>query len=328
MLETLKRYAWLVVLSLWVVSCTTVVVDNSETDLYRISFGNPHTESRAVVEGVNLPAATSFVVWGGYGNDIQSVDATNLFDAVLVSEDNGIWNYEGGFRYWVPGYTYNFYAVYPNSVVSSCTPDGTISVTGFDCSQTGTEALDLMTAQNTGITYSGGDVPPAPVDLKFSHELAKVKFTVQNSGAATNVNFTKFKINGVPYIGKLEKTTTPNENRVWSELANTKSDDGKLQSSFELEAVDATKNVFGDMLMIPVADLTNAEIEYSYSCDGGEVRSATIPINTSTVTAWKHGQNYSYSITMSTADLSISVNVLPWNEIDSSVSWDDGDKNN
>lgn len=313
MLETLKRYAWLVVLSLWVVSCTTVVVDNSETDLYRISFGNPHTESRAVVEGVNLPAATSFVVWGGYGNDIQSVDATNLFDAVLVSEDNGIWNYEGGFRYWVPGYTYNFYAVYPNSVVPSCTPDGTISVTGFDCSQTGTEAVDLMTAQNTGITYSGGDVPPAPVDLKFSHELAKVRFVVVTEAGAAFINQNKVNLTGVLYKGNYSS----NPATGWTNTSAVT--DFNVYSNKQLiEASVRETELLNEMLLIPQSiGGTNGQnavlnIEYHYG-DANSARSKSIALSE---IEWEAGKNYKYTLTIE-SDGRIhfaSPTIEPWGE--------------
>lgn len=305
-------------------SCSTTVIEEKPVEDYAIDFANVST--RAAIDG-DFPTGASYSVWGWYVN--ASGVLNNVFDRTEIKYNGTFWQYDGT-KYWSPDCTYSFYAVYPHSVPSSCTVDGTITINGFDASITGDGAIDLMTSKNVvTVPYNTGDTPSA-VQIPMVHELARVRFIVKNTGSAGSVNVTKFKISGVPYSGNFSKEPSTDEYGTWNGLQTTIKEDGKFSaSSFEITTGgNAEKNVFGDMLMIPVADLTNAEIEYSYSCDGGEPRSATIPIMTSTVTAWEHGQNYSYSITMSTADLSISVNVLPWNEIDSSVSWDDGDKNN
>lgn len=319
----LKKNILSVVLLLMVISCTTVVVDEAKTDSYEISFGNPYTVTRAVVEGNSLPSTTSFKVWGGYGNDAQSVDANNLFDAERVNGNNGIWNYEGGSRYWVPGYIYSFYAVYPYELPAICSKDGEISVSNFDCSKTGKEAIDFMTASKNNISYKEGDIPSS-IELKFFHELARVRFIIKNIGSASSVRVTKFKINGIPYYGNFSKTSFANEYGTWSIIKNTKEDDGIFSSSsFEITTGNnAEKNVFGDMLMIPVSDLTNAVLSFTYSCDNGEERTINRTIKSDTVNAWTHGSSYSYSLTVNTTGLEMNVSVVPWEEKDTSVSWE------
>lgn len=99
--------------------------------------------------------------------------ATSVFNAEKVTYVSGMWGYEGT-RYWLPGNTYDFYALYPSvetlgDAVSSATcTDGTFTVKGFDA----TKGHDLMTAKKTGISVMAGQTePPGPVALKFQHLL-------------------------------------------------------------------------------------------------------------------------------------------------------------
>lgn len=305
-------------------SCSTTVIDEKPVENYAIDFAEVFT--RAAIDG-SFSNGDSYSVWGWYVVNSSGV-RNNVFDKTEVKYDGTSWKYDGT-KYWSPDCTYSFYAVYPHSVASNCTEDGKITIDGFDASTTGEGAIDLMTSKKViSVEYNKGDTPSS-VQIPMVHELARVKFTVKNAGKAAKVNFNKFKINGVYYSGDFNKVPSTDEYGTWSSLLTTVKDDGKFSApSFEITTGEnAEKNVFGDMLMIPVADLANAEIEYSYSCDDGEERSATIPIKTSSVSAWEHGKSYSYTIAIATADVNISVKVLPWNEIDSSVSWDDDDKN-
>lgn len=300
-------------------SCSTMVIDEKPVENYAIDFAEVST--RAAIDG-SFSIGDSYSVWGWYVVNSSGAQ-NNVFDKIEVKYDGTFWKYDGT-KYWSPDCTYSFYAVYPHSVDSNCTEDGKITIDGFDASTTGEGAIDLMTSKKVvSVKYNKGDTPSS-VQIPMVHELARVKFTVKNAGKAVKVNFNKFKINGVHYSGDFNKVPSTDEYGTWSSLLTTVKDDGKLSApSFEITTGEnAEKNVFGDMLMIPVADLANAEIEYSYSCDDGEERSATIPIKTSSVSAWEHGQSYSYSITISTEDLNINVSVVPWEEKDTSVSWE------
>lgn len=282
-------------------SCVSTVSE-PETSHTPIQFGT--SVSRAAVNTAD--DLSSFSVWGGYEN-------VSLFDGTEVSKTSDGWTYEGGTRYWVPGKTFNFYAVYPNSVVSSCTPDGTISVTGFDCSQTGAEAVDLMTAQNTGITYSGGDVPPAPVDLKFSHELAKVRFVVITEAGVAFINQNKVNLTGVLYKGNYSS----NPATGWTNTSAVT--DFNVYSNKQLiEASVRETELLNEMLLIPQSiGGTNGQnavlnIEYHYG-DANSVRSKSIALSE---IEWEAGKNYKYTLTIE-SDGRIhfaSPTIEPWGE--------------
>lgn len=175
-------------------------VDEPVADAAPISFAT--TMTRAAVDA-NKDGMESFLVWGGF--DSQN----NLFNAETVTPQG----YYDGTRYWVSGAVHNFYALHPASLKdkASCADDGVITVTDFDTSQKrGTEAIDLMTARQTGISYKVEN-PPSPVDLTFSHELSRVRFTISTDAKVT---ITGVKLWGVAYKGDF----TSNSATPWSNL--------------------------------------------------------------------------------------------------------------
>lgn len=292
-----------------ITSCTSTV---SEQDASHTSIQFGTTVSRAAVN--TTADMTSFSVWGGYEN-------VKLFEGTKVSKTESGWIYEGGDRYWVPGKTFNFYAVHPHEgVTANIADDGTISVTDFDCSKTGVQAIDLMTARNTGIPYSGGDTPPAPVDLKFGHELAKVNFVVKSENTIATI--TGFKVYGVDYKGKLSKNSTT---ATWTDKTTCQDTDTpfSINQEFVFNTTEGwEKNVFGDILLIPDNDLTDAflKIQYKYSGETTE-RTSVVGLKTALTDKWEAGKNYKYSLTIEGGSLTMNVTVIDWTEKDTSVSW-------
>lgn len=104
-----------------------------------IRFAGPAV-TRAAIDnaGGMLTDGNSFSVWGNY-TAVTGGTATSLFDAEKVTYVFGMWGYEGT-RYWLPGNTYDFYALYPSvetlgdAVSVDCT-DGTFTVEGFDATK-------------------------------------------------------------------------------------------------------------------------------------------------------------------------------------------------
>ena len=293
------------------ISCTSTVSEPNTSQI-PIQFGT--SVSRAAVNSAS--DMTAFSVWGGYDN-------VKLFEGTKVNNTASGWTYEGGDRYWVPGKTFNFYAVHPvfpaDGPVASVASDGTISVTNFDCSKTGTEAIDLMTAQNIGITYTG-DTPPSPVDLKFGHELAKLNFVVKSENAVATI--TEFKVYGVDYIGTLSKKSTT---ATWTDKTTCQDTDTpfSINQEFVFNTTEGwEKNVFGDILLIPDNDLTDAflKIQYKYSDETTE-RTSVVGLKTALTDKWEAGKNYKYSLTIEGGSLTINVTVIGWTEKDTSVSW-------
>lgn len=274
-----------------------------------ISF-RPAAETRAAVDA-DKKGMTDFLVWGGYTGQ-------QLFEGETVHPDG---RYEGGTRYWVPGeWNWNFYAIHPKAALDGkvAFDKGTFTVTDFDASKTGDDAVDLMTA-STPVTYKEGGNPPASVGLAFHHELARVNVTVKTGNTVATVN--AFKIYGVNYKGKLTKGTAAQ----WTDVTTCTAGNTpfSLQSSFTFNTTNGfEKSMLGDLLLIPDTDLTGASIDIAYRYEGETAdRTSTVSLGTSTTTRWEAGKRYNYTLTIKGGTLTINVTVADWKEEDTSVSW-------
>ncbi|MDN0051422.1 fimbrillin family protein [Bacteroides caecigallinarum] len=293
-------------------SCTSVITEVSTDETHAISFQTPKTRTRAAIDDAT-DMTDGFSVWGWY----RKTDAGphNVFDGVTVKLDNGSWKYDET-QYWIPGWTYDFYAVHPvfsaDGPVASVASDGTISVTNFDCSKTGAEAIDFMIAQKTGIPYTG-DTPPSPVDLKFGHELAKVSFVVVTESGAAFINSNKANLQGVLYKGDYSNKNVP----IWTNTAAV-TDENVYTNTQLIEASVRETYLLSEMLLIPQkiggVGGQNAvlNIEYHY---GNENSTRSKSINLTEI-EWEAGKSYKYTLTIE-SDGRIhfaSPTVVPWGE--------------
>lgn len=275
------------------VSCTSTVDDELQ-DSRAITF-TPAADTRAVVTG--FKDMGDFQVWGWYGGDGTTVP-NNVFNGTVVYKDAG-WNYTDGVRYWKAGETYNFYAVYPVNV-GTCEDNGTITVTNFDCSQTGDAAVDLMTATATGITYTAEQIPQ-PVAMKFSHLLSKVNIVATvEGGNATVTNIT--------FAGMVTKGGYSSQ-AGWTTPATAT---GSFTSS-EKKVINATGvDLLGDLLLIPQTVTDQFKITVNYTLDGVVQAPKEITLPTS-IAQWEAGKNYKYTLTFKGDNIIFAVNVAAWN---------------
>lgn len=255
-----------------------------------INFGASSTTGRAALEGTEFSDGSKFSVWGWRKLTDGESESVNVFNGIEVTKSGNSWKYDET-RYWIPGYTYSFYGVYPaelkNVTVSS---SGNIEVKSFDCSATGNAAIDLMTATSDP-NFLSGDNPPEFVNLNFKHELAKVNFIVKSENNA--VDITQFKVYNVIYKGSLNPT--------WgSYTKNEQKDEIYNSSSFNLN--NNSKNVFGDVLIIPHdnENLKQANILISYKYSNEEdIKTKTLPLAINNVIdSWESGKSYNYSLTI------------------------------
>lgn len=265
-----------------------------------ISF-RPAAETRAAVDA-DKKEMTDFLVWGGYTGQ-------QLFEGETV-HPNG--SYEGGTRYWVPG-EWNFYAIHPKGINASCT-NGTFTVTDFDASKTGDDAVDLMTA-STPITCT--DTPPTSVELAFHHELARVNVIIVSEGDAVTIS--NAKLYGISHTGSLNENT-------WSLDPVS----GSIQPSFTTTtpAIADTQEYLlfgGDLLLPPHAGLDAATLEFDYQYTTGDTssKSSTIKLKTASVTAWEKAKRYNYRIKIprNAVEVELTVEVADWEPKDYTVEW-------
>lgn len=265
-----------------------------------ISF-RPAAETRAAVDA-DKRGMEDFLVWGGYTGQ-------QLFEGETVHPDG---RYEGGTRYWVPG-KWNFYAIHPEGINASCT-NGTFTVTGFDASATGADAVDLMTA-STPITCT--DTPPTSVELAFHHELARVNVIIVSEGDAVTIS--NAKLYGISHTGNL------NENTWAFGTVSNSSQPSFTTTTFEIADTQEHLLFGGDLLLPPHAGLDAATLEFDYQYTTGdtEVKHSKLSLKTTNVTAWEKGQYIKYKITipLNNTDIKFSVEILPWDEKDCNVTW-------
>lgn len=264
--------------------------DDPSPSTLAINFGTPQADTRAAVN--SSADMGNFSVWGGYDGN-----ASNVFSQVTVHSPG--WTYDGGTRYWISGKTYNFYAVHPAGLNNvSVDNSGTITVNDFDCSKTGNEAVDLMTARATGL--KGSEAPT--VGLKFGHELARVKVSVESNGATVD----EMKVYGVSYKGNFNSGSTSK----WTVTDTTEENATPFSGTTAL-----------DMLLLPATDLTDAKLKITYHYGSDTSATRTNEASLAIAEGWAAGQQYHYKVSIVAGKLTITVTVADWKEEDTSVSW-------
>ena len=287
---SIKATMGLAAILLLTAACTDELNDRP-ADIGRAIAFTPAAETRTAVEGSALPSGSSFSVWGWYGtgNEINK----NVFNNITVTESDGTWGYTGGTQYWIPGMTYNFYGVYPAGY-GSCTNSGVITVDNFDCSN----AVDLMTATHT-CTYDGTNADA--VNMKFKHELARVKVSVESNGVTVD----ELKVYDVGYKGNFNSGTPK-----WTVTETAAEESTPLSGTTGL-----------DMLLLPSATLDGAKLKVTYHYGSDTSATRTDEASLAIEGGWTAGQQYHYKVSIVAGKLTITVTVVDWNEEDTSVSW-------
>ena len=292
-------------------ACTSEVTDGGNTPAdgpVPISFQTP--ETRAAKDGFDVGDA--FSVWGWYADD-AGTNSRQVFNAEEVTNGgNNSWSYDGT-QYWIAGKTYDFYAVYPTTVTATVSSDGTIKVDDFDASQTGADAVDLMTASATDVD---GSNPPSAVGLRFGHLLSRLSFTVTSEGDAVIV--TSAALVGAGYKGSYIGGD-------WNILQVSTEQSPFVSTNVSL-TTDALSATFfeGDLLLMPDADLTDVtlKLKYQYANDTEE-HEAILSLHTSQTEKWEVGSRYNYAVTIpqNGVDVTLTVTVKDWEQSDHSVQW-------
>lgn len=269
-----------------VTACTSSPGGETEPELneYPIAFQSPQMESRGAVD--DAQDMSDFRVWGWRTPENES--PVPVFEGEKVSA--GSWTYEGGTRYWMMDQTYNFYAVHPvfplegNETTVNVTSDGTFTINNFDCSKTGDEAVDLMTASAEGIIYKTGETPQK-VGLEFKHLLAKVDIVGQSEGSDAYI--TQIQLTGIASAGNyLLSKWELDENQTTT----------YTKESFSLPAVPT--NIFGSLLLIPQS-VNEIQLSITYEFPGIANSSQTQTLRLpATPDKWESGNHYQYSFTL------------------------------
>lgn len=324
-------------------ACTTIVVDEPPVDgLVSIGF-SPQAETRAAVTGTELPNGSRFNVWGGYGGN-------NVFSGREVTKTANGCIYQGT-EYWMPGQTYNFYAVYPAGLKADAvavTDEGTVTVSGFDCSATGDAAVDLMTASATSVLADRVINSQSAVGLKFRHLLSLLTFTFENKLASHSIDVTNLRLT-IAVKADYLSTSSPS----WMNHASDRKEFAFYPAEAPLGVANSVSATSAPLLVIPqenagIIVTFTVNIREAYA-DGGSLvfsKRYAVPLATGEQTVadrnggsvvvedqWYTGCRYNYKAVipenvMDGQDITLTVSIKDWDIEDTSVSWDNDDEGN
>ena len=312
---------WMAGIALLAGACTATDALDDGTDGEVICF-RPPALTRAAVE--NVADMSCFSVWAWHEDAVPSgsetvrtpVFADDDATATAITRTDGQWTYEGGYRYWQAGQTYDFHAFYPETAdlagqvpgAAACyANDGMLSVTGFSVAS----RADLMAASATGLP---GDAPQA-VKFTFRHLLSRVSFagSIDPSTLALLPDFTAevtdARLYGLPASGNYAAIGTAEApDYGWTVAGDRTTEDAPLyvsKASVTLPADGASSTVLDDCFIFPgeVGTAAVFAVTYRTSADGSTFTEHTQQIHLDALLRqWEPSKHYRYSFTIMDSD--------------------------
>lgn len=269
-----KSFLMLGVAAMALASCTNEEVLNV-ADSRAISFDNAfvNNSTRSVNPSLTKESLNDFDVYGFVTN--SSSNSSQIFDGVKVykNEDGTKWTYDNP-QYWVNGNTYTFGAIAPSgaaTVSGEAITGATNKKVGMTVQFTNTNDAqkDLLHATPDVVTVSSDEYNKA-VEMTFSHQLSKVKFSFKNSvGVGYSVKVTNVKITDAMSSGTLTVSGELDNPNKWSDQQGT------LELNFghavanttdtEADAIanGGTNETYYEKLMIPTPAATSYTVTFT-----------------------------------------------------------------
>ena len=319
-------------------SCIKVTPDSGDQAEHYIGFTSS-VETKAPVE--SSADMNEFAVWAAYY--VEGNLPSEPMEGIRVYRRDGLWMYDD-LQMWQEGY-WHFEAFYPHPSTLVATevvqPDMDALEVIFTAQKTEeqsgglsidyyygpTASNDLMIAEYTR-TYSSASPDASPVRFEFRHLLSRVSIAVKSASEGVSLNYLTF--GGMSVLG--EYNMNSNEPDTWHlltsipELSNVQP--GRFPADLtevddRLPSDGTSVDVLSDLLLIPQTPGTaQVEVTYTIGADGAgsgasETKSLTLPADPS----WEPGRHYRYTLTLGTADVTLNIDVVDWDEKDYSVRW-------
>ena len=314
-------------------SCIKVTPDSGDQAEHYIGFTSS-VETKAPVE--SSADMKEFAVWAAYTAVGEEPEVPMKEVKVYRAAYNDVWVYDN-LQMWKEG-DWHFEAFYPlpselrktKPVLNEDALDVNFTA-AHSGSQTGLEGLtvnyyygptasyDLMTAEaDRSYPADGGNA----VQFTFSHLLSRVSIAVKTTTDDVTLKSLTFAgmsvlgaYNTVGYSGRWQLLTSiPELSRV--PPGSFSADQSKLTSP--LPSNGTPVDVLSDLLLIPQTpgDGTNGHapitLEVTYAIGDAAPETKTIDLPSST--PWELGHHYRYTLKLAMADVTLSVDMEPWNE--------------
>lgn len=321
-------------------SCIKVTPDSGDQAEHYIGFTSSVGTKAPVESSADMEA---FAVWAAYydGGNLQSTPMNN----VRVYRSGDLWMYDD-LQLWQEG-KWRFDAFYPHPsklAVTDIVKDKDALAVTFsapktdDDEQTDLDGLsidyyygptasnDLMVAGDTR-NYTMSSPDASPVQFTFEHLLSRVGIAVKST--SNDVRLTSLVFKGMSVLGAYN---TPESQEQWRLLTSIPELSNVQPGSFTADLSDISAplpsdgtavDVLSDLLLIPQTPGDDANglgpitITATYSVGGAapETKELTLPADP----AWQPGRHYRYTLTLAGADVTLSVETVPWEKRDFTV---------
>lgn len=271
-----------------------------------MQFGVKVSDSRAPVTNSDFLKENSvFAVFGSYVNTATPGARTIEFDGTEVTYKSGVWTYDDA-RYWFPGHTYDFTAVYPATLNASVDDaSGKVKVVDFKA-----DGTDVLAATHHRDCVAGAQ---DKVAFDFRHLLSRVTFKGRSDdrylGAdgkpdanARKIKVLSFKVSGISDTGTWDGTNFAADGSNlggWTRGEQTATYTAPIDAN-GLELGNDPVDIFGSndvILAIPQA-FTALKVDITYVFTEGTQGEQTA---TSTLSGtWLPGKSYSYNFALNT----------------------------
>lgn len=321
-------------------SCIKVTPDSGGQAEHYIGFTSS-VETKAPVD--SSAGMEAFAVWAAYTAADEEPKVPMDEEKVYRATYNDVWVYDE-LQMWQDG-DWHFEAFYPlpsklrktEPVLDEDALDINFTA-AHSGSQTGLEGLtinyyygpnasyDLMTAEADRSYPAGGG---NAVQFTFSHLLSRVSIAVKTT--TDDVTLKSLTFAGMSVLGAYN---TVGHSGQWQLLTDIKELSNVPAGSFSdlnddipspLHSDGTSVDVLSDLLLIPQTpgDDTNGyapitlEVTYAIGDAQPETKIITLPPDP----AWEPGRHYCYTLILGTADVTLNIDVVDWEEKDYSVRW-------
>ena len=320
-------------------SCIKVTPDSGDQAEHYIGFTSSVGTKAPVESAADM---NEFAVWAAYYAE-EILDSEPMM-GVRVYRDSNLWRYDE-LKLWEEG-DWHFEAFYPLPSTLAATevvqPDEDALKVRFFApkteEQSGIEGLsieyyygptashDLMTAERTR-TYSSASPDASPVQFEFKHLLSRVSIAVKT--ATDDVTLKSLTFGGMSVLGAYNTFGYSGRWQLLTELDELSDvqpgsfSDLNANIPSPLHSDGTSVDVLSDLLLIPQTpgDGTNGhapitlEVTYAISDAAPETKTIALPSST----PWEPGHHYRYTLKLAMADVTLSVDMVPWDERDYTV---------
>ena len=314
-------------------SCIKVTPDSGDQAEHYIGFTSS-VETKAPVK--SSADMNEFAVWAAYYID-GTLDHRPM-EGIRVYRRDGLWMYDD-LQMWQEG-DWHFEAFYPHpsvlkvsEIVEGKDAMGITFTAPKTEEQTGLEGLtieyyygptashDLMTDEYTR-SYTAASPDASPVQFTFEHLLSRVGIAVKST--SSDVTLTSLVFKGMSVLGAYN---TPRSQGQWQLLTSIPELSNVQPGSFTADLSDISAplpsdgtavDVLSDLLLIPQTPgdsengLTPIVVEVSYTMGEAAPETRTLALPSST--PWQPGRHYRYTLKLAMADVTLSVDMVPWDE--------------